>query len=81
MNLPWLGLLRLYQWTVSPLVGGHCRFVPTCSRYAQHAFRAYNPLTASWLTARRLARCHPWGGAGFDPVPDREDHRESPAKR
>lgn len=66
---PCIGLIRLYQLTLSPLIGGHCRFQPTCSHYALQAFREHNPARATWLTARRLLRCHPLGGSGFDPPP------------
>ena len=46
-----------------------CRFTPTCSQYALEALRKYGPLKGGWLALRRLARCHPWGGSGYDPVP------------
>lgn len=64
-----LALITLYQRTLSPLVGQSCRFQPTCSHYAQDAYRAYGFWRGSWLTLRRIGRCHPWGGHGFDPVP------------
>jgi putative membrane protein insertion efficiency factor len=66
-----VGLIRVYQWTLSPFMGGHCRFHPTCSVYAEGAYRTWGPWRGTWLTIRRLARCHPLGGHGFDPVPDR----------
>jgi len=69
VNLPFIALLYLYRVLLGPLMGGKCRFIPTCSRYALDAYRARNPLTATFLTARRLLRCHPWGGDGYDPVP------------
>jgi putative membrane protein insertion efficiency factor len=67
--LPFILLISLYQVTLSPLMGGQCRFRPTCSEYAIEAYRIHTPLRASWLTLRRLARCHPFGGHGYDPVP------------
>lgn len=70
VNLPFLGALFLYRVTLAPFMGGHCRFHPSCSRFAIEAFRTRNPIAASWITIRRLARCHPWGSSGFDPVPD-----------
>ena len=70
--LPLIGLVRLYQLTLRPFIGGHCRFQPTCSEYAIEALRTHGGVRGAWLTARRLARCHPFGGAGFDPVPDGE---------
>jgi uncharacterized protein len=69
--LAWLliALVRLYQVTLGPLMGGYCRFMPTCSAYAIEALRTHGPLRGSWLSVRRILRCHPFGGAGFDPVP------------
>jgi uncharacterized protein len=69
-----IALIRLYQFTLSPLMGGHCRFHPTCSVYAIDAYSTHNPFRASWLTLRRLARCHPLGGHGIDPVPPPRNH-------
>ncbi|NBC33036.1 MAG: membrane protein insertion efficiency factor YidD [Alphaproteobacteria bacterium] len=59
-----------YRYTLSPLVGAHCRFLPTCSEYALEALERHGAARGAWLTGRRLVRCHPWGGAGWDPVPD-----------
>jgi putative membrane protein insertion efficiency factor len=66
---PFIFLIRIYQWTLSPLVGRQCRFTPTCSRYGVEALKKYGLFKGSYLTARRLMRCHPWGGHGYDPVP------------
>ncbi|MDP7070042.1 MAG: membrane protein insertion efficiency factor YidD [Phycisphaerales bacterium] len=65
--------IRCYQWTLSPLIGGHCRFQPTCSRYAAEAIRRHGAVRGGCLSIRRLTRCHPWGGGGWDPVPDERD--------
>ena len=62
-------LIRLYQWSVSPLLGPRCRFYPSCSHYAHAAVLRFGVLRGSYLAARRLARCHPWHPGGFDPVP------------
>jgi putative membrane protein insertion efficiency factor len=65
-------LVRGYQVTLSPFLGGHCRFHPSCSAYAIEAFRLHGPLRGAWLTARRLGKCHPIpgiNGKGYDPVP------------
>jgi putative membrane protein insertion efficiency factor len=69
----WLavGLIRLYQLVLSPFTGGACRFVPSCSAYAIDAVRQHGALTGVILGVRRLARCHPFGGWGLDPVPER----------
>lgn len=61
--------VRLYQLCISPLLPPSCRFVPTCSAYAIEAIARHGVLRGGWLTLRRLARCHPWGGSGYDPVP------------
>jgi putative membrane protein insertion efficiency factor len=62
-------LIRLYQWTLSPLLGINCRFAPSCSEYAAEAIAAHGLVRGCWLALRRIARCHPWGGSGYDPVP------------
>lgn len=64
-----IGLLRFYQLVISPWLGPRCRYTPTCSQYAIEAVRRYGAFKGGWLTIRRLARCHPWGGCGHDPVP------------
>lgn len=64
-------LIRGYQLLLSPLLGNNCRFHPTCSEYAIEAVRAHGVVRGLWLTVRRIGRCHPWGGAGHDPVPPR----------
>ena len=64
-------LVYLYRWTLSPFVGMHCRFQPTCSCYSIEALEKHGAIRGGWLTVHRLARCHPWGGSGYDPVPER----------
>lgn len=63
------GLVIVYRYTLSPLIGHGCRFRPTCSEYAMDAITLHGAVKGGWLTLRRLARCHPWGGWGYDPVP------------
>ena len=71
-------VLRLYQLTLSPMLGPVCRFAPSCSSYAVTAVRRYGVLHGGWLTARRLLRCHPWNDGGWDPVPERgQRHRRT----
>ena len=63
-----IALVRVYQWTLSPLVGRQCRFQPTCSQYAIDAINKYGPWRGSWRAVKRISRCHPWGGRGYDPA-------------
>jgi putative membrane protein insertion efficiency factor len=63
------GAVRGYQLTVRPLIGGHCRFEPSCSEYAIGAFRAHGAWRGAGLAATRILRCNPWHVGGFDPVP------------
>jgi putative membrane protein insertion efficiency factor len=64
-----LGLIRLYQLTLSPWLGTQCRYEPTCSKYAAEAIERFGAGRGVWLAAKRLGRCHPWGRSGYDPVP------------
>lgn len=61
--------IRFYQLAISPHFPGACRYTPTCSAYAIEAIRRHGPLRGSWLALKRILRCHPWGGSGYDPVP------------
>ena len=70
LSAPFILLIKFYQVCVSPLKGGPtCRFTPTCSQYALEAIRKYGPFKGGWLALKRILRCHPWGGSGYDPVP------------
>ena len=62
--------IRAYQVVLSPLLPPSCRFTPTCSTYAIGAIQAHGPVLGLWLGTKRICRCHPWGGSGYDPVPD-----------
>ena len=62
-------LIRFYQLAISPWLAPMCRFLPTCSSYAIEAVRKHGALKGARLAAKRIARCHPWGGSGYDPVP------------
>jgi putative membrane protein insertion efficiency factor len=64
-----LGLIRVYQLTLSPWLGTQCRYEPTCSKYAAEALERHGVARGVWLAAKRLGRCHPWGRSGYDPVP------------
>ena len=61
--------IKIYQTIISPLLGPSCRFTPTCSQYAVEAIQKYGPFKGSWLSFKRILKCHPWGGSGYDPVP------------
>ena len=67
--LPLIAVVKFYHLCISPFTPPSCRFTPTCSQYAVEALRKYGPVKGGWLTLKRLARCHPWGGSGYDPVP------------
>ena len=66
---PLVLLVRFYQICISPLKPSCCRFTPTCSQYALEALRKYGVFKGTWLAIKRILRCHPWGGSGYDPVP------------
>jgi putative membrane protein insertion efficiency factor len=68
-------LVRSYQLLLSPFAGGACRFEPSCSAYALEAIQEHGAWRGMWLAVRRVARCHPLGSAGFDPVPPRTNPR------
>ncbi len=65
-----IALIRGYQWFISPLLGNHCRFYPSCSQYAREAIERHGALRGVWLAIRRLSRCHPWHPGGIDPIPE-----------
>ena len=61
--------IRFYQTAISPYTPPSCRFTPTCSEYARQAIIKHGPFKGFWLAVKRIFRCHPWGGSGYDPVP------------
>ncbi|MBO6825082.1 MAG: membrane protein insertion efficiency factor YidD [Sneathiella sp.] len=73
--------IKVYQYCISPYLPANCRYQPTCSAYALEALQKHGPITGLWLTIRRLGRCHPWGGHGYDPVPPtKHQHHNCGAK-
>lgn len=61
--------VKLYQWTISPLIGPSCRYTPSCSVYTIEALKKHGPIKGLWLSIKRISSCNPWGGSGHDPVP------------
>jgi putative membrane protein insertion efficiency factor len=71
-------LVQFYRFAISPLLGTNCRFEPSCSEYALEALKSYGAFRGSVLAVRRIARCHPFGGAGYDPVPEDKADKRGP---
>ncbi|MFI5236419.1 MAG: membrane protein insertion efficiency factor YidD [Ignavibacteriales bacterium] len=69
LALPLIILIKTYQLLISPLFPPSCRFTPTCSHYSVEALKKHGIIKGSWLSIKRILKCHPWGGSGFDPVP------------
>lgn len=70
-------LIRVYQYTISPIIGANCRYSPTCSAYAVEAIQVHGPFKGFYLGMKRILSCHPWGGHGYDPVPKKiEDEKK-----
>lgn len=69
LSWPFIWLIKFYQYGISPYLGPKCRFTPTCSQYALEALEKYGVAKGVWLTVKRLLKCHPAGGSGYDPVP------------
>jgi uncharacterized protein len=69
LALPFILIIKVYQLIISPLFPSSCRYLPTCSHYTLEALKKYGLLKGGWLGLKRIFRCHPWGGSGYDPVP------------
>jgi putative membrane protein insertion efficiency factor len=69
LTKPFVLLIRVYQYSISPMLGDRCRFAPSCSAYAEEAIVRYGFLKGGWFAVRRISRCHPWNPGGYDPVP------------
>lgn len=69
MKKIFLLLIRFYQTLLSPMLPASCRYMPTCSEYSKQAILKYGPLKGLWLGIKRILKCHPWGGSGYDPIP------------
>ena len=73
-----VSLVKFYQAAISPWLGKSCRYSPTCSRYMIEAVEEWGPLKGFWMGIKRIGRCHPWGGDGYDPVPKKNNEQETP---
>ncbi len=69
-------LIKFYQFFISPLFPGVCRYRPTCSRYMLEAVQIHGVFKGTWLGIKRILRCHPWGGSGYDPVPPKTNNKK-----
>ncbi len=72
LTYPFILLVRFYQATISPYTPSSCRYSPTCSHYAIEALQRHGLLKGGWLAIKRISSCHPWGGKGYDPVPEKK---------
>ncbi len=70
------GMITVYKYVISPLLGPKCRYLPTCSSYTMEAIEIHGPFKGTWLGAKRLLRCHPWGDSGYDPVPPKNGSKD-----
>ncbi len=70
-SYPFILLIKIYRYTLSPLFGGNCRYYPTCSHYSEEAFKKHGAWQGFILTVKRILRCHPWHEGGYDPVPEK----------
>ena len=66
------GIIALYRYLISPILGPSCRFTPTCSEYSQTAIMRFGVIKGGWISIKRIVSCHPWGKAGYDPVPEKK---------
>jgi len=77
VQAPFIFLIRIYQFGISPLIPRNCRHTPTCSQYTVEAIEEWGIFKGIWLGAKRIGRCHPWGTEGYDPVPKKNHKHKS----
>lgn len=77
LTYPFILLIRFYQIAISPYTPSSCRFSPTCSHYAIEAFQVHGLFGGMLLTVKRIAKCHPWGSSGYDPVPEKDSDNKN----
>lgn len=71
-----IGIVRFYQLVISPMIGSRCRFTPTCSCYAVEALKTHGAVKGSWLSVKRILKCHPLNAGGYDPVPPKTNNKK-----
>lgn len=81
LSYVFIGIVKFYQVSISPLLGSHCRHTPTCSQYTIEAIREWGPAKGGWMGLKRLSRCHPWGTHGYDPVPENPSRKKRVGNR
>ena len=75
VTYPLILLIRVYQLIVSPMLGSNCRFMPTCSEYSLESLKVYGLIKGTYLTIKRIGKCHPWGSNGYDPIPTKMEKK------
>ena len=75
VTFPLILLIRGYQLILSPMLGSNCRFMPTCSEYALESLKTYGLIKGTFLTIKRIGKCHPWGSNGYDPIPTKMEKK------
>ena len=75
ITYPIIICIRIYQLFLSPIIGQNCRFLPTCSEYTKVCLKQYGMITGSFISIKRICKCHPWGGHGYDPVPNKLEEK------
>ena len=73
---PFIIIIKLYQIIISPVLGPNCRYMPTCSEYAIDTFKSYGLIKGLYLSIKRISKCHPWGGQGYDPLPIKNEENK-----
>ena len=72
---PFILIIRAYQLVISPMLGSNCRFMPTCSEYTMGSLKEYGLVKGTFLSIKRIGKCHPWGGHGYDPIPTKMEKK------
>ena len=81
LAVPFIWLVRFYQAAISPYTPSSCRYSPTCSSYTLEALKVHGVFRGGWMALKRIGSCHPWGGKGYDPVPPKNEHKNTDEKK